>query len=178
MQPWQLQCEQPGKGAFIRTVTRRYKLPTGRLSDWDICLGSVTVAVLALTTELKVVLVRQFRPGPGKVLQELPGGRIERGESPLAAAARELREETGYRPGTLKMVGSCWVSGVSTARRFAVLAQECRPIGHPCPDADEVCEPTQLSIQEFQAHLRSGELTDVSVAYMALEYAGLLRWTT
>jgi len=54
------------------------------------------VNVVALTPERRLVVVRQFRFGTGTVTTEIPGGVIDSGEEPLAAARRELREETGF----------------------------------------------------------------------------------
>jgi 8-oxo-dGTP pyrophosphatase MutT (NUDIX family) len=66
-------------------VLRRLVLDT---ADW--------VNVVALTPERRLVVVRQFRFGTGTVTTEIPGGVIDLGEAPLAAARRELCEETGY----------------------------------------------------------------------------------
>lgn len=53
--------------------------------------------VVAFTPEKKLILVKQYRYGPGKVLLELPAGKIDPGESPESTALRELEEETGYQ---------------------------------------------------------------------------------
>ena len=52
--------------------------------------------VLFNETKEKVILVRQYRPGPKDFTLEICAGLIDRGESPIEAAFRELREETGY----------------------------------------------------------------------------------
>ena len=52
--------------------------------------------VIAVTADEQVVLVRQFRQGSRELSLELPGGVVEKGQTPLEAAQRELREETGY----------------------------------------------------------------------------------
>jgi ADP-ribose pyrophosphatase len=59
--------------------------------------GAVCVAPLLPTGEL--LLVRQYRHAAGDWLLEIPAGRLEQGEDPLAAARRELEEETGRRAG-------------------------------------------------------------------------------
>lgn len=64
------------------------------------------VNVVALTTELKLVLVRQFRYGIADFSLEIPGGLIDPGEDPLAAGLRELREETGFTGGRARLLGS------------------------------------------------------------------------
>jgi ADP-ribose pyrophosphatase len=56
----------------MRIVTRKYELPDGRLTEWDLVDGGKTVAIFALTPENDVILVRQFRPGPNRVLDEMP----------------------------------------------------------------------------------------------------------
>ncbi|HZM77488.1 MAG TPA: NUDIX hydrolase [Candidatus Limnocylindrales bacterium] len=101
---WRLIDERPGSAGYLSITTRQYLLPNGARSFWDILGGGQTVAVVAVTEANEFVMVRQFRPGPGRVLLELPGGKVNDGEDPLKAAARELREETGYVPRRIRLV--------------------------------------------------------------------------
>jgi ADP-ribose pyrophosphatase len=64
------------------------------------------VSVLAKTAEGKILLVRQYRPAVEQTTLELPGGHVEQGETPEAAARKELREETGYVAEELHLAGS------------------------------------------------------------------------
>ncbi|MEL0112493.1 MAG: NUDIX hydrolase [Rickettsiales bacterium] len=63
------------------------------------------VNVLAITPEEQIVLVRQFRYGSRENSLEPPGGVVEKGESPLVAGLRELREETGYEGENPELIG-------------------------------------------------------------------------
>ena len=175
-QPWQLLHQRPRSGGWLPTVIRTYRMPDGSLSEWDIHEAPfTTVAVLALTVDGKVLLARQFRPGPGAVLLELPGGIVDAGESIAGAAARELREETGFLAESVELVGSCWAFGASTWRRHVAVARGCREDGEVTSwGGDEYCEPVSVALAEFRALLRSGNTTDVDLGYLALDFLGAL----
>ena len=124
VRPWTLVSEETftAPAGYMRLATRRYRLPDGRDSDWDILVGGSTVAVLALTTDGQVLLVRQFRPGPGRILDEMPGGIVDDGEDVAAAALRELREETGFA-GEIEVLGSTYLSASATTVRHVAVAR-------------------------------------------------------
>lgn len=134
MEPWRLVDQRPVPAGYISIVTRQYELPGGGEAEWDLLAGGDTVAVLAMTADRHVVLVRQYRPGPARILDELPGGGIEEGEDPAEAAARELAEETGYA-GEVEVVGSTWLAGNAFRRRWATVALDCVQRAAPSPDA-------------------------------------------
>lgn len=173
MEPWELVAERDGGAGFLRVTTRHYRLPDGREVDWDVVGSEATVAVVALTADRRVVLARQFRPGPGCILDELPGGIVEPGEDLAAAGERELREETGY-DGRVTVVGSTWLAASSRTRRYVGVALGVERVGDPEPDPGELCEPVVVGLATFRSRLRAGALTDVDLAYIALDVLGLL----
>lgn len=169
----QLAADEAYQG-FVRIESRHYRLPDGRDTRWDILAGGSTVAVVALTDAGTVVLARQFRPGPGLVLDELPGGMVDPGEDVASAAARELLEETGFAAASIEVVGAAWLAGFSTIRRFTAVARGCHRVRSPLDGGDEFCAPVEVSLAEFVAQVRAGALTDADCAYRALDHLSAL----
>lgn len=85
------------KGKVITLQVDTVSLPNGKQATREIVRHPGAVAVLALTAENRVVLVRQFRKPCEQVLVEIPAGKLEQGEDPETCAKRELQEETGYQ---------------------------------------------------------------------------------
>ncbi|MFI6277950.1 NUDIX hydrolase [Streptomyces sp. NPDC050988] len=174
---WTLLGERPESAGFLKVGCRTYRYPDGREDQWDILHGPRTVAIVALTDDGQGVLVRQFRPGPGRVLAELPGGIVEPEEGVEVAAARELLEETGYQAGSVEVVMRTFLASYATHVRHAVLARDCRRVAEPQPDQAEFVEPLILPQGEYVAHILSGQLTDTDMGLAGLVAAGLLKPT-
>ncbi|SDT83432.1 ADP-ribose pyrophosphatase [Streptomyces sp. TLI_053] len=158
-------------GRTLDKVT--YRLPDGTSRDKLLRNEPSAAAVLALTPDNKVIIARQYRPGPDAVLPELPGGFIEPGEDPATAAGRELLEETGYK-GDLELAGSCWDDAGSTAKRWAFVARNCVRVADQDLDEMEFVDVALLTLEEFRQVVRDGLMTDVELAYRGLDHLGLL----
>lgn len=158
---------------WIKVTQRTYRLPDGRLARWDMFGGGHSVGVLALTPEGRVVCVRQFRPGPDRVVLNLPGGFVDLGETPLEAAARELAEETGYVAAALDHVATA-MSSASVSRRHVVIARGCVLGGAQRLEEFEDCEPVVIDVHTLRAELKAGRMTGNELVYLGLDHAGLL----
>ncbi len=134
------------------------------------------VCVLALTAQQRAVLVRQFRPGPERVMTELPAGFIEDGESPLQAAERELREETGYR-GSTRELATLFCNGYSTEQRHVFICSDATRSSPPEPDAGEEIEIVEVDLPTLRSILREGGMTVTDACFLALDALGLLGQT-
>lgn len=171
--PWKKINETPITAGFRKLLKKTFQLPDDRVVDFDIKQEGPAVCILSLTDSNKVLLVKQFRPGPEKILLEMPGGAVEKGETPEKAARRELLEETGYS-GDFKFVGTCLDCAYSSMVRYVFVAKNCYKIQEQKLDDLEFGEVVEMPFMEFRNHLRTGELTDVECGYLALDFLGLL----
>jgi len=158
---------------FLRIVERDFVSADGRLATWEMLDVPRTVAVLALTAEGDLVMVEQFRPGPERTVLSLPGGFVDEGETVRDAAARELREETGYAAASLEVVAS-HRTGTWTSDRFVAIARDCVPAYDQDLDPMEDCVPVVRTVGHVRAELRAGRMIGTDQAYLALDHADLL----
>jgi len=171
---WKKLSEEPIKAGWRKVVRKRFLLPDGEEADFDVKDEGQSVCILAITQSGRVIIASQYRPGPEKVLKELPGGGIEENETPEQAARRELLEETGHE-GNFSYIGATHHCAYSSRVTHHFLATDCRKTHEPRPDACEFVDVVSMDMNAFFSHVRSGELTDTATAYKGLEHLGLLQ---
>ena len=153
-----------------RTITRKgYIFPDGSRHFFDLVgrANNQGVAVIALTPDNNVVIAAQYRPGPEQVMDELPGGHVDAGESPEQGARRELKEETGYEAGRMVLLGTAHHDGFATAKHYYFIAYDCIKTTEPVLEPDEVIEVKELPIDAFLKSAKSGLVTDAAAVLMA-----------
>jgi 8-oxo-dGTP pyrophosphatase MutT (NUDIX family) len=107
----------------------------------------------------RVVLVRQWRFGIGAPTLEIPGGMVEPGEEPAAAAARELLEETGYRAGRIEPLGEVEPNPAFLANRcHTFLATDLERVGEPVGDGEEELEVVLERLEDLPRRVAAGEI--------------------
>lgn len=115
-------------------------------SKWD------AVLVVPVREDGRLVLERIYRHPYRRYFLEFPAGGIDAGEDPLRAAARELEEETGYRAGSLRLLGSYEaIPGMLRARIHVVLAEDLVQTGTRSHETMELIEVVELSEDEAWA---------------------------
>jgi len=118
------------------------------------------VVILPIDSKGNVLLVRQFRHAVGKELLELPAGSIDPGETPEQAAVRELREETGYKPGKLERLGGFYAApGYCTEYLHFFRATQFEKSPLTAEDTDEI-EVVPISPADVPGLVASGQICD------------------
>lgn len=152
-------------------ITKRFELPDGRTEAFQLYGGKDTACVIAITKDKRVITALQFRPGPEKVMHEIPGGFIdEDGSNPEDTAIRELREETGYTVGKVTYLGAIFFDAYSAATRHYFLAEDCEHVpGAQELSGTEFIEIKLVPIDTFLENARKGLMTDTSAVFLAYE---------
>ena len=157
------------RGRVITVNVETVRLPNGHVVDLEIIHHPGGAAIAAIDDQQRVCLIRQYRHAAGGWIWELPAGKLEPAEPPLATAQRELQEEAGTE-------GSVWVflgdyvssPGVftETVKLFMVQGLTASKMEH---EAAELIEVHWVPIAEACRRALSGELNDGKTAL------GLLR---
>jgi len=147
-------------GRVIQVKVDSIVEPGGVRAEREVVHHAGSVVVLARTPDGRVVLVRQYRYPAGESLWELTAGGLEPGEKPLAAARRELLEETGYRAGRCRLLCSFFPSpGILTEKMYLVEAtQLTQSIAQP--ESDERIEVGHFTPAALMKMIESRRIRD------------------
>lgn len=151
------------KGPVFNVTTDEVLEPGGIRARRDVIRHSGSIVVLALKDEQgepQILLERQYRHAAHSMMWELPAGRIDEGERPLAAARRELLEETGYTARHWKKILHFYVSpGFLDETMTIYLARGLRA-GQAQPEADEKIFTHFFALLEARKMALDGRIRD------------------
>ena len=134
--------------------------PAGFEIKRSIVLHPGSAVMMAIDENDRVLLVKQFRLPAEQYLWELPAGRLDAGESPLQAAKRELREETGYDAKQWTELASFWPSPGYVQEKMTIFLAQDLTEGKQEPMDDERIEIRWFDQDELARMIRSGEILD------------------
>jgi 8-oxo-dGTP pyrophosphatase MutT (NUDIX family) len=182
LKPWRYTgCENVADLRIFRVLRETAVSPrTGETHDFTRVESPAWVNIVPLTTDGQVVLVRQWRHGIKDFTLEIPGGLVDAGETPAAAASREVREETGHAGDAPVEIGVVEANpAFMPTLTHTFLIENCRAVGAPDPDPGEDLEVVLHPLAEIPALVAHGEIRHSLVIcgfwWLALRRPDLLR---
>ncbi|WP_249871927.1 NUDIX hydrolase [Oceanobacillus saliphilus] len=145
-------------------------LPNGRTSKRELIKHPGAVAVIPITKDNKILFVEQYRKPLEKSLIEIPAGKLDKNENPIAAAVRELEEETGYTTNDLSFVTSFYTSPgfANELVHIYVTDQLVKMDNPPQGDDDEFIEVHELTLEEAKQYVMDERIHDAKTNYAIL----------
>jgi len=165
------------QGPLFRVLTDRLREPTGKEVTRDIIRHNGSVVILALEKSKSkkdplVLVERQFRHAAQQYLYELPAGTIDPGEDHLAAAKRELLEETGYQAKKWTKLLRYFASPGFLGEWMQIFLAEGLTAGQAAPEEDESLELQFVPLSELLRLIGAGKILDgktiISISFYAL----------
>lgn len=160
--PWTILSSQFDKTYRVFSLrTDRARSPrTGLVHDFFILESPSWVNVIPITASQEVVLIQQYRHGTRSVTVEIPGGLVERSDTPESAACRELLEETGYKPQAMLSLGFVHPNpAIQNNRCYTFLARDVYPVASQNQDAKEDIEVILRPLSDVPRLIREGIIT-------------------
>ena len=159
------------KGAVIGYYKDYVQIPNGNVAEWDFIKHKGAAAVVPVTKEGKILMVRQYRNALDRFTLEIPaGGRDSEEEETIVCAARELEEETGYRSENLELLLSLRTT-VAFCNEFidVYVARDLIPSRQHL-DEDEYVDVEEHEIDELVKLCYDGVLQDSKTVSAILAY--------
>lgn len=147
------------QGRVISLQVDHVELPNGEMATREIVKHPGAVAVIALLND-KMIVVEQYRKPLEKSQVEIPAGKLDAGEDPLAAAYRELEEETGYRAESLRYISSFYTSPGFANEILHLYVTDQLTGGNLNLDEDEFLECEMITFEQAQQYIAEGTISD------------------
>ncbi len=177
LKPWRLLgSTQIAETRIFKLLQDRWVSPrTGVEHTYSSIDSTDFVNVLGVTTDDRLLMIRQFRFGTREFTLEVAGGMVEPGEDHALTAVRELREETGYVGKTCQYLGYCWPNpAIFNNKAHMYLIEGCELDGELVLDPGEDIEVTPLPVEDVLAMWAPGETEHARVT-VALSGLALVR---
>ena len=133
---------------------------TGKIHEFQVLKSPDWVAIIPVTPNNELVMVKQYRHGIEQLSLEPPGGLVKDGQTPEQSAIEELEEETGYRAKAFHLLG--WMHpmpAILTNRFYVYLAEDATPTGILNPEETEEIETVLVPVSQIVDYIKTGKIT-------------------
>ena len=158
------------KGKLLSIYKRLVKHDDGTVWERETASYNGNAAAIVAVDGNEVVLIKQFRPSVEETLLEIPAGRIDSGETPEQAASRELEEETGLKPLSLRKLVEFYPTPGFVDEKIYLFYADKFEKGSVHLDEGEVLRIFRLPVNEIEEYLFSNKIKDGKTLI------GLLLW--
>ena len=153
----------------------RMKAPTGREFKHEVIRHPGASVIVPLLSKDQFVLIRQFRSAVGRIIWEFPAGTLEKNESPLTCAKREIIEETGFSASRWKKIAMFYPApGISSELMHIYLARNLNRVGSK-PEEDEYLHHEIVSFGQLSRMIKRGVVVDAKTMIGFYVYASLFK---
>ncbi len=151
----------PWTGHIMKVEEMTVTLPNGETAPREVVRHPGAVSVIPMTDDGSILVERQWRTGYGGVTLEIPAGKLDsRGEDPLDAAKRELREETGATAKHWQYLGEYYGSPAILDEKIHMYAAWGLTFGETNPDEDEFLTVERIPLGKLVDMVLAGEIPD------------------
>lgn len=162
------------KGKVVHLFLDTVMLPDGRSATREVVRHPGAVAIIAVNNQGKLLLVRQYRYPLGKIIYEIPAGKLEPGENPYDSALRELEEETGYQCGKIEEIASFYSSPGFSDELLTIYYTDTLKPGKQHLDDDEFLDVSAVELDEARKMVKDHRIADAKSVY-AVQHMLLVR---
>lgn len=150
------------EGRIMKARLDEAELPNGKHAQREVCEHVGGVGILPIDDQGQIILVRQFRYPFGKMLLEIPAGKLDHGpnEDHRDCGARELKEETGCTADELTYLGCIYPSPGFLTEVTHLYAARGLHQGEVQPDEDEFLELVRIPIEKLEQMIAADEVRD------------------
>ena len=159
------------KGAILELYDDTMQFANGNIAHWDLIMHKGAAAVVAVSDDGRLLMVRQYRNALERETLELPAGAKDTIDEPTAVcAARELEEETGYKAGKLELLISIYTTVAFCNEKIDIyLASELKPsVQHL--DENEYLNVETWELDDLVSMIYDGKLQDSKTVAAILAY--------